>query len=160
MSNKRKKSSFFEKLTGTVVIEDDATTQESVGAPMDDSASESWETDEIEEEGQLPVDVYETPSHVILQTMVAGVRPDDLDISITRELISIKGRREGPRSVNEEDWVNRELYWGTFARTIHLPAEVEAEESEAIENHGLLIIKMPKIDKERQMKLKVKSSGK
>jgi HSP20 family protein len=88
--------------------------------------------------------------------MIAGVRPEDLDISITRDMVTIKGKREEERSAHDDDYFMRELYWGSFSRTITLPVEIDVDESEAIEKHGLLILKLPKLDKKRQSKLKVK----
>ena len=110
-----------------------------------------------EEEGQLTVDVYQTPAEIIVQTMVAGVRPEDLTITISRDMITIKGKREEERVVNENDYFHKELYWGSFSRTILLPEEIDPEEAEAIEKHGLLIIKLPKIDKEKKTSLRIKS---
>lgn len=111
---------------------------------------------EEEADGQLAVDVYQTRTEIIVQTMVAGVRPDDLNINITHEQISISGRREGPHGIPPEDYYHGELYWGNFSRTVYLPQEVEPEEAEAIEKHGLLIIRLPKVDKAREHKLKIK----
>jgi HSP20 family protein len=88
--------------------------------------------------------------------MVAGVKPEDLDVSITRDMVTIKGKRETERNVSDDDYYHRELYWGSFSRTIMLPAEVEVEECDAVEKHGLLIITLPKIDKHKQAKLRVK----
>ncbi len=153
----RKKPSFFETLTGTINVEE----EQNLGVLDSQKNEEDLETTEEanngEEEAQLAVDLYQTPTHIVLQTMVAGVRPDDLDISISRESVTIHGRREGPRNIPDEDWFSKDLYWGAFAKTIALPAEIETEEAEAIENHGLLIIRMPKIDREKKMKIKVKS---
>lgn len=118
---------------------------------------EAWVEEDEPVEGQLTVDVYETPSDIIIQTMVAGVRPDDLDIAITRETVTIKGKREAPRGVGTSDYCYRELYWGSFSRTIELPQEIETEGAEAIERYGMLTIRLPKIDKNRQQKLKIKS---
>ena len=108
------------------------------------------------EDGELTVDVYQTPTEIVIKTMVAGVKPEDLDISITRDMVTLKGKRESERFVKAEDYFHQELYWGSFSRTIMLPAEVEVDESEAIEKHGLLIIRLPKIDKNRQAKLRVR----
>lgn len=119
-------------------------------------AEKDW-IEQEEEEGQLTVDVYQTPGDIVVQTMVAGVRPEDLQINITRDMITIKGKREEARNINEENYFTKELYWGTFSRTVLLPQEVEPEEAEATERHGLLTIKMPKIDKDRKSVLKVKS---
>ncbi len=111
-----------------------------------------------EEAGELAVDVYQTPSHIIIKAMIAGVRPDDLDVSITRDQVTIRGKRERESSGQHGDFFFQELYWGAFARTIMLPQEVEIEDAEATEKHGLLIIKLPKLDKGRQAKLKIKSN--
>lgn len=115
------------------------------------------EVDPDMEEGELSVDVYQTANEIIIEAMVAGVKPEDLHLSITRDMVTIKGRRDGNTSVTHDDYFYKELYWGTFTRTILLPHEVEIEEAEAVEKHGLLIIRLPKVDKARQTKLKVKS---
>lgn len=112
--------------------------------------------EEDPEEGQLTVDVYETPSDIIIKTMVAGVKPEDLDISITREMVTIHGKREEDRNVASEDYFHRELYWGSFSRTVVLPKEIDIDEAEAIEKFGLLILKLPKLDKNKETRLKVK----
>ncbi len=113
---------------------------------------------EEEEAGELAVDVYQTPSHIIIKAMIAGVRPEDLDVSITRDMVTIRGKRERHTEGSAGDFFFQELYWGSFARSIMLPQEVEIEEAEATEKHGLLIIRLPKLDKGRQAKLKVKSN--
>jgi HSP20 family molecular chaperone IbpA len=106
------------------------------------------------EEGELSVDVYQTANEIIIEAMVAGVKPEDLHLSITRDMVTIKGRRDGNTQVTHDDYFYKELYWGSFTRTILLPHEVEIEEAEAVEKHGLLIIRLPKVDKARQTKLK------
>ncbi|KKS28106.1 MAG: Protein containing Heat shock protein Hsp20 protein [Parcubacteria group bacterium GW2011_GWC2_42_11] len=108
-------------------------------------------------EGQLTVDVYQTPDEIVIRSIVAGVRPDDLDISISRDMVTIRGSREEHKEVTEDNYFHKELYWGSFSRTVLLPAEVEVEDASAQEKHGLLTIRLPKIDKEKQTKLKVKT---
>lgn len=151
MHNKR---SFFERLTGAVRLEDEQQ-QEMQEETQSVPVASTFSTDE-EEEGQLTVDVYDRPSEIIIKTMVAGVKPEDLDVTITRDSVTIRGKREEDRSVSAEDYFHRELYWGKFSRIISLPEEIDVEESEAIEKYGLLILRMPKLDKHRQTKLKVK----
>ena len=112
---------------------------------------------EEEEEAQLTVDLYQTQTDIIVQTMIAGVMPENLSIIITRDMITIKGKRAENQSINTENYFVQELYWGAFSRTISLPEEIDPEEAEAVEKHGLLIIKLPKIDKEKKATLKVKS---
>lgn len=149
--------SFFEKLTGSVRIDDEPEVVE-VPSKIPSRASlndDAWSENEPED-GELTVDVYQTPTDIVIKSMVSGVKPEDLDIAITRDMVTIKGKRETERFVKEEDYFHQELYWGSFSRTIMLPAEIEVEDAEAIEKHGLLIIKLPKIDKNRQTRLKVK----
>lgn len=122
--------------------------------PLDEDMEE---VDPDMEEGELSVDVYQTATEIIIEAMVAGVKPEDLHLSITRDMVTIKGRRDGNTQVTHDDYFYKELYWGSFTRTILLPHEVEIEEAEAVEKHGLLIIRLPKVDKARQQKLKVKS---
>ena len=150
--------SFFEKLTGSMRMDDEPaleTAPESKLPNKPKAPGEAW-FDEESSEGELTVDVYQTPSEIVIKSMVAGVKPEDLDISITRDMVVIKGKRETERFVKDEDYFHQELYWGSFSRTIMLPVEVEVEEADAVEKHGLLIIRLPKIDKNRQTKLRVK----
>ncbi len=159
----KEKKSFFERLTGTVKLNEN---EFETAAPVrsngkgallvEEESKDNW-IEEEEKDGELTVDVYQTTEHIVIKTMVAGVRPEDLDISITRDLVTIKGKREGDRGIRDEDYFIRELYWGSFSRTVTLPEEIDVEESEAVEKHGLLIIKLPKLDKARQTKLKVKT---
>ena len=154
------KRSFFERITGSVPYDEvEAETVVVSGSMPSARTKESpWAVaEETEEEGELTVDLYQTNSEVVLQTMVAGVKPEDLNIDITREMVSIKGRRDRPSDSSDSNYLHHELYWGAFGRTVMLPAEVEVDQAEAIERHGLLTIRLPKTDKERVQKIKVKS---
>jgi HSP20 family protein len=145
--------SFFEKLTGAVQLGEEME-NEMIEEDQAEVAKHSLE----EGEGQLGVDVYQTPTEIVIKTMVAGVKPEDLDVAITRDMVTIKGKREYERGIEDDDYFHKELYWGNFSRTILLPQEIDLEESEAVEKHGLLIIKLSKLDKDRQARLKVKGS--
>lgn len=166
MFNKDKKS-FFERITGSISVNDEEEIKirpaEKAFSLKPKSSGESWLTEEespeelLEEVGELSVDVYQTDNDIVVQAMIAGVRSEDMNISITREMITIEGRRQKTSEVERDGYFIRELYWGSFARKILLPCEVEPAEAEAYEKNGLLTIKMPKIDKERTQKLKVRS---
>lgn len=151
--------SFFERLTGTVRMEEGAETRPSKKtlSVKDDALASVWTDEESEPEGELTVDVYQTPDTIIIKSMIAGVKPEDLDISITRDSVSIRGHREEEKVAREDDYFARELYWGSFSRTIQLPEEIDVDEAEAVEKHGLLILKLPKLDKRKQSKLKVRT---
>lgn len=110
-----------------------------------------------EPEGELSVDVYQTPDHIVVKALVAGVQPQSIDISLTREMLTISGTREDEREVDEENYFQRELYWGSFSRSILLPEEIDVDMAEASEKHGILAIRLPKINKKRTTKLKIRS---
>lgn len=161
------KRSFFERLTGTVRVDSDdeeldfeehtkRPAASSKKAPEKPGKPEEW-MEESAEEGQLTVDVFQTANDIVIKTIVAGVRPDDLEISLGRDMVTIRGKREEVREAAENDFFHRELYWGSFSRTILLPEEVDTDNAEATEKHGLLTIRLPKVDKRRQTKLRVKS---
>ena len=169
----KQKQSFFQRLTGAVDIDDgyDDAYEEEIGAPRsipaeprdrglaeEDREEPAQWMEEDAAEGQLTVDVYQTPDEIVIRSIVAGVRPDDLDISISRDMVTVRGTREEQKEVSDDNYFHKELYWGSFSRTVLLPAEVEVEEAQANEKHGLLTIRLPKIDKEKQTKLKVKSN--
>lgn len=153
------KQSFLERLTGTISLKgrsSDLDETVEIDGPSRESSFSEWETAEPAE-GELAVDVYQTNDTIVIQAMVAGVSSEDLSVSVTREMVTIKGKREAPKGIDTENYFYQELYWGAFSRTILLPTEVEAEDVEATERHGLLTIKLPKIDKGRVQSIKIKS---
>jgi len=117
---------------------------------------ESWDSS-LNEDGELEVDVYQTEDAVVVKALVAGIVPTNLDISLTRDMVTIHGTREEEREVEDDNYFQKELYWGSFSRTILLPEEVDVDEAEALEKHGILVIRLPKINKAKATKLKVKS---
>lgn len=169
-----KKPSFLERLTGSVNTDpyDEVLDEEhefgeegDVNVSHYDGNSE-WHgpeedlgPDESTQEGELPVDMYQTGDAVVIRALVAGVSPDDLDIAITRDMVTIKGKREEYKEATDDDYYHRELFWGSFSRNLLLPEEVLIDEADAQEKHGLLEISLPKVDKGRSTKLKVKSQS-
>jgi HSP20 family protein len=107
--------------------------------------------------GELSVDVYETPKEIIIEAMIAGVKPEDLHIATTHNTMTISGKREANTHVKPDDYIVQELYWGQFSRTVELPNDIAVDDAEAVEKHGLLIVRLPKIDKDRNVKVRVKS---
>lgn len=162
-----KKPSFLERLTGAMNADDfeDDFADERIESEREqeeelyDRESE-WHgqaaVPETEPEGELPIDMYQTGDNIVIRALVAGVDPDDLDIAITRDMVTIKGKREEYKESGDDDYFHHELFWGGFTRTILLPEEILIDEAEAREKHGLLEIVLPKVDKERSARLKVK----
>ena len=157
-----KKPSFFDRLTGAH-YDSDFDSFEDNEAPQKPASPAAARTQasvpvQHDEPGaaQLTVDVYQTDSDIYIRALVAGVRPEDLDIAITRDMVTIRGKRVEQKEVGENGYVYQELYWGAFERTVVLPAEIDVDMAEASEKHGLLTIRLPKINKDRQTKLKVR----
>lgn len=145
------KRSFFERLTGSISL------PEEIERGTENMEGNGWASS-TPEEGELSVDVYQNQNEIIIKTMVAGVKPEDLDVSISRDMVILKGKRENERTIADDDYFHRELYWGTFSRTIVLPQEIDVDAAEAVEKHGLLIIRLPKLDKNRSTRLKVRGN--
>lgn len=151
-----KKKTFFQRLTGAINTEDEYfVDEEPAGKERDVHMSTLVEAKE--EEAELAVDVSQTPTEIVIKTMVAGVNPDELDVSISQEMVILKGSRREMHQMDDNDYFHKELYWGSFSRTILLPAEVKAEEAIAELRHGLLTIRLPKVDKQKQTKLRIKT---
>lgn len=165
-----KKPSFLERLTGAVPANDydrildeehhfgDEEGEEGEQFQNDEQWEEGDRSEPTQQEGELPVDMYQTNDAIIIKALVAGVSPADLDISITRDMVTIRGIREEYQETNDDNYFHRELFWGSFTRTLVLPEEVVIDEAEAQEKHGLLEIRLPKLDKHRSTQLKVRSN--
>ncbi len=165
-----KKPSFLERLTGSVPANDydrildeehhfgDEENEETDNYKEEESWDDSIDSEPTQQEGELPVDMYQTNDAIIIKALVAGVSPNDLDISITRDMVTIRGVREEYQETNDDNYFHRELFWGSFTRTLVLPEEVVIDEAEAQEKHGLLEIRLPKLDKHRSTQLKVRSN--
>ena len=123
--------------------------EESGGAPPIENPSD-------ESEGQLTVDVYQDNENIIVQSTVAGIDPEGLEINITNESVTIRGERQRETKVDEKDYFYQECFWGRVSRSIILPQEVDPEKSNAVLKNGVLTIKMPKLDRKKAKKLKVK----
>lgn len=163
-----KKRSIFDRLAGTVPLDEYDYDDEPVRQPVRAAAPQparavaprplEHHIVEEETEGQLPVDVYQTSNEIVIRTFVAGVRPDDLNVSISRDMVVIEGSRDERDQLPDSDYFTRELFWGSFSRTILLPQEIDVDMASAGAKDGLLTVILPKLDKTRQTKLKVKAA--
>jgi len=112
-------------------------------------------TKQKEEEGQLTVDVYQTDDDIVIKSTIAGVTADDLDISITNDMVTIKGSRDSEEKIRQSDYYYQELYWGAVSRSIILPEEIDADNAKASMKNGVLTIRLPKLAKSRTKKIKI-----
>jgi len=122
-------------------------------AKKNEEIQEEWLEDE--EEGQLAVDAYQDDESVIIKAPIAGVSLEDLEISITDEVVTIKGQRRNETEVDRQNYFVQECYWGGFMRSYILPVSVDAGKAEAFLRSGILTIKIPKQEKTKTRVLKV-----
>lgn len=108
-----------------------------------------------ESEGQLTIDVFQTEDDVVIQSTIAGVSDKDLDISVTNDMVTIKGARMPEQKIRPSDYYYQELYWGPFSRSIILPVDVDADSAKASMKNGILTIRLPKLDKVRTKKIRL-----
>jgi len=107
-------------------------------------------------EGQLNIDMYQTKDNVIIKSTIAGVRPEDIDITVANDMVTIKGSRRKDESVPQDDYFYQECYWGNFSRSVIIPVDIESEEIEADLKDGILTVIIPKAAKAKTKKVKVK----
>jgi HSP20 family protein len=119
--------------------------------PKPDKPQEKW----LEEEGQLSVDVYQKPDNVVIRSTMAGVRPEDIDIAINNDMVTIRGERVCEEKVSSENYFHQECFWGRFSRSIILPVEVDTKNAQANLKNGVLTITLPKLRK-KSKRVKIK----
>ncbi len=108
-----------------------------------------------EEEGELAVDLCENKDELILQATIGGVEINELDISITNDMITIRGERKRESEDEIEKVYYNECFWGTFSRSLILPQEINADKAKATIKNGLLTIHLPKLMKTKRKTLKI-----
>ena len=173
-----KTPSFFDRLTGASTNQDDTAQSQNVEVKGDDTetaevTTTNTDTQDAEkeqnsgekreqwmeeaQEGQLTIDVYQTDTDIVIKSTVAGVKADELDIAITNDMVTIRGRRDPDEKVPDDQYFYKECYWGPFSRSVILPGDVASDQAEATMNDGVLTIRLPKVEKEQTKKIKVKS---
>ncbi|OGZ54364.1 MAG: hypothetical protein A3B25_01725 [Candidatus Ryanbacteria bacterium RIFCSPLOWO2_01_FULL_48_26] len=109
-----------------------------------------------EPEGQLTVDVYQTANDIVIESAIAGVKPDDIDINVSNDSITIRGERKQENQVRDQDYFYQECYWGRFSRSVILPQEVDPENATVNFKNGILTVRLPKLNRKKSKKLKVR----
>ena len=110
-----------------------------------EKAPEVAEKGIFDPEGELVIDVFETDSSFVVLTAIAGIQIKDIDISVEKEMMIIKGNRLNPHLDPEKKYFYQECYWGPFSRKIVLPENIEVQKAAAQMDKGLLTIKIPKL---------------
>jgi len=168
----KEKKSFLERITGSKRIEaedenesmpvfsDDEDTETEMEMNTNPSSvpasEEGWTSDAGDAEGQLTIDVYQTDNDVVIKSTIAGVKPEDLDVAINSDMITIKGERKNEEIVENENYYYQECYWGSFSRSVVLPVDVLADKAEASLKNGILTIRLPKADTTKTKRIQVR----
>ena len=118
--------------------------------------AEEWMNEE-EFEGQLAVDVYQTKDMIVVKAPIAGVKPEDIDVAISEDVVTIRGDRKDEFAVEKDNYYVQECFWGSFSRSVLLPTSTVAEKADASLKDGVLTIQIPKVVQEDKVKkIKVK----
>ncbi|MCL5026338.1 MAG: Hsp20/alpha crystallin family protein [Chloroflexi bacterium] len=107
----------------------------------------------------VPVDMYQTPNEIVVKASLPGIKPEDVDISVIGDTLTIKGQTKSTEEVKEENFIRRELRYGAFEREMTLPASVQAEKAEASFENGVLTLKIPKAEEAKPKQIKVRATG-
>ncbi len=111
-----------------------------------------------ETEGQLAIDVYQTPEEIVVESTIAGVTGDDIDVDVTSERVTIRGERSKEEVIQDGDYYYQECFWGKFSRSVILPQEIDPDRATSSLKNGVLTIRLPKLYRDRSRKVKVKES--
>lgn len=167
----KEKRSFFERLTGArqadnggsmetpmeIYAEDDETRMTLHNNTDSESISSDWASaTNNDAEGQLTIDVYQTDNEIVIKSTIAGVKPEDLEVSITNDMVTVKGDRKNEEVVEKDNYYYQECYWGSFSRSVVLPVDVLAEKADATLKNGILTIRLPKADITKTKKIQVR----
>lgn len=151
-----KDKNLINKLMGTQAVAENTDTDEEEMTETENKevSSEDWLS---EYEGQLTIDMYQTKDNVIIKSTIAGVRPEDIDITIANDMVTIRGERKRDFEASSEDYFYQECYWGSFSRSVVLPVDVDIENVGADLKDGILTVVLPKAAKAKAKKIKVAS---
>ena len=154
-----KDKNLINKLMGTQAIsdeeemDDDYSTEE---AETENEAPVAQQEDWLSEyEGQLTIDMYQTKDNVIIKSTIAGVKGDDIDVTIANDMVTIRGERKRDFEASSEDYFSQECYWGSFSRSVVLPVDVDIENVSADLKDGILTVVLPKAAKAKAKKIRV-----
>ena len=112
-----------------------------------------------EPEGQLAIDVYQTPNDIVVESAIAGIKPEDLDITIENDIVTIRGERKKQMIEEAKKYYYEECYWGTFSRQIILPEEVDGDKAEASIKDGVLTLRVPKVARVKKRKITIRQEA-
>ena len=106
----------------------------------------------------LAVDMFETKDHVAVQVALPGVKPEQVEVSITGDTLTIQGESKDESEVKEENYLRKEQRYGSFCRSLTLPRGLKADKAEATFENGVLKLRIPKAEETKPRTIKVKTA--
>ena len=129
---------------------------ETQAEPAPQQQQEETQEQTIESEGQLTIDVYQTDDDIVIKSTIAGVKPEDLDVNINNDMVTIRGERKQDEDIDPENYYYQECYRGPSSRSVILPVEIIADKAEATMKNGILTLRLPKADTTKSRKIQVR----
>lgn len=117
---------------------------EEVTAEKESTIKDSPAPGIFDQDGELVVDVFETNDSFVVLAAIAGVQIKDLDISLEKDMMVIKGNRCDPHNHPDKKYFYQECYWGPFSRKIILPENINIDQADAQIDKGILTVKIPR----------------
>lgn len=107
----------------------------------------------------FPTDLFETDDHVVVKAILPGIKPEDIDISVSEGVLTIKGETRFEEKSEKENYYRQEIHYGAFSRSIPLPTRVNDERAEAEFADGMLTVRLPKAEEVRPKSIKIRARG-
>lgn len=106
-----------------------------------------------------PIDVYQTENEVVVKATIPGVKPEEVDVSIADNILTIKGKTKAEEKVEHKDYLYQEHRYGTFCRSVALPSGLKTDKTEATFEDGILTLTIPKTEEIKPKQIKVKAKA-
>ncbi len=108
-------------------------------------------------EGQLALDVYQTSNEIVIVAPIAGVKMNDISVTVTEDVLTIKGKRYLEFNIPDEDYLTQECFWGDFSRSIVLPSSADTSKINASMKDAVLKISIPRTERTKTRLIRIKS---
>lgn len=146
------------KLSRWEPFQDMVTLREAMGRLFEESIVRPFEDSGLAATGgELAVDIYEKDDDLIVKASVPGISAEELDITVTGDVLSIKGETKAEEEVNDQNYHRREFRYGSFCRSVRLPVEVDSGKAEAVFKDGILTLTFPKPEEKKPKAIKIKT---
>jgi HSP20 family protein len=114
----------------------------------------SWGDGSVEQPFRLPLDVYTTPEEIVIVASLPGLTPDEVDIAIEGDSLTVRGKLRAP--LENVEYLSQERPYGALSRTLTLNVPIDADKAEAVFENGVLTLTLPKAEETKPKVIKVK----